>query len=128
MSSRQEVNQDIYQLKVVLKEGKPPIWRRFQTNLHLYRFDIGGIHSVPDPEDDFYDLHFVDSWRTWLSKVVSRDKARFTYEYDFGDSWEHQIPIKKILPPEPLPLNRVSTEPCKSLLLERPFALRRGSL
>ncbi len=116
------VNQEIYQLKVTLKESKPPIWRRFQvpgdvtlhrlhlilqsvmswTNSHLYRFDIGGIqYSVPDPEDDFNELHFVDSRRTRLSKVVSREKARFTYEYDFGDSWEHQILVEKILPPEP---------------------------
>jgi hypothetical protein len=121
MSSSQEANQHIYQLKVTLKESKPPIWRRFQipgnitlhrlhlvlqdmmgwTNSHLYRFDIGGVqYSIPDPEDDFYDLHFVDSRRTKLSKVVLREKAKFAYEYDFGDSWEHQIQVEKILPPE----------------------------
>jgi len=113
----------VYQLKVTLKESKLPIWRRFQvagnvtlhrlhlilqdvmgwTNSHLYRFDIGGIeYSIPDPvEDDFNELHFVDSRRTKLSKVVSREKATFTYEYDFGDSWEHQIVVEKILPAEP---------------------------
>jgi len=117
------MNQEIYQFKVNLKESKPPIWRRFQvsgnvtlhrlhlilqdvmgwTNSHLYRFDIGGIqYSIPDPvEDDFNELHFVDSRRTKLSKVAPREKARFTYEYDFGDSWEHQILVEKILPPEP---------------------------
>jgi hypothetical protein len=112
----------VYQLKVTLKESKPPIWRRFQvagnvtlhrlhlilqdvmgwTNSHLYRFDIGGIqYSIPDPvEDAFNELHFVDSRRTKLSKVAPREKAGFTYEYDFGDSWEHQILVEKILPPE----------------------------
>jgi len=116
-------NEMVYQLKVTLKESKLPIWRRFQvagnvtlhrlhlilqdvmgwTNSHLYRFDIGGIeYSIPDPvEDDFNELHFVDSRRTKLSKVVSREKATFTYEYDFGDSWEHQIVVEKILPAEP---------------------------
>ena len=118
---KMRVDQEIYQLKVTMKESKPPIWRRFQvpndttlhrlhlilqsvvgwTNSHLYRFDIEGIqYSVPDPEDDFNELHFVDSRRTRLSKVVSHEKARFTYEYDFGDSWEHQILVEKILPSE----------------------------
>ena len=113
-------NEMVYQLKGTLKESKPPIWRRFQvsgditlhrlhlilqdvmgwTNSHLYRFDIGGIqYSIPDPvEDAFNELHFVDSRRTKLSKVAPREKSRFTYEYDFGDSWEHQIQVEKILP------------------------------
>ena len=26
--------------------------------------------------------------------------AQFGYEYDFGDSWEHQITVEKILPPD----------------------------
>lgn len=47
------------------------------------------------------ELHFMDSRRTKLSKVVTREKSGFAYEYDFGDSWEHQILVEKILPPEP---------------------------
>jgi len=116
------MNQNIYQLKVTLKESKPSIWRQFQvpsnitlhrlhliiqsvmgwTNSHLYRFEIGGVqYSVPDPEDDFNRLHFVDSRKTQLGKVVPADKAMFAYEYDFGDSWEHQVLVEKIIPPEP---------------------------
>ncbi|MEW6142711.1 MAG: plasmid pRiA4b ORF-3 family protein [Chloroflexota bacterium] len=113
----------VYQLKVTLRESKPLIWRRVQvpgnvtlhklhmilqavmgwTNSHLYSFDIAGTeYSIPDPiEDDFNEFHFVDSRRTRLSKVVSREKVRFSYEYDFGDSWEHDILVEKILPAEP---------------------------
>ena len=119
----EQANGTVYQLKVTLRESKPLIWRQFQvpgnitlhrlhmilqsmmgwTNSHLYRFDIAGIqYSIPDPaEDDFNELHFVDSRRTRLSKVVSQEKARFTYEYDFGDSWEHDILIEKILSVDP---------------------------
>ena len=52
-------------------------------------------------EDAFNELHFVDSRRTKLSKAVPHEKARLTYEYDFGDSWEHQILVEKIQPPHP---------------------------
>jgi len=119
----EQKNGMVYQLKITIKGRKPPIWRRVQvsgnitlhrlhmilqsvmgwTNSHLYRFDIAGIeYSLPDPfEDDFYALHFVDSRRTRLNKVVPGEKARFSYEYDFGDSWEHDILIGKILPVEP---------------------------
>lgn len=115
-------NETVYQLKVTLKESKPFIWRRVQvpgnitlhrlhmilqsvmgwTNSHLYRFDIAGTgYSIPDPEeDDFNELRLVDSRRTRLNKVASCEKARFSYEYDFGDSWEHEILFEKILPAE----------------------------
>jgi hypothetical protein len=35
-----------------------------------------------------------------LQQVVSRVKDKLIYEYDFGDSWEHELLIEKILPPE----------------------------
>ncbi len=35
-----------------------------------------------------------------LNQVVSTAPARFIYEYDFGDGWEHEILVEKILPPE----------------------------
>jgi len=28
-------------------------------------------------------------------------KYRFVYEYDFGDSWEHELVVEQVLPPEP---------------------------
>jgi hypothetical protein len=34
-----------------------------------------------------------------LSKMIgSQEKAKFSYTYDFGDSWEHEILVEKILP------------------------------
>jgi len=113
--------QQVYQLKVTLKGSKPPIWRRFQvagdvtlhhlrlilqvvmgwTNSHLYQFEIEGIDfGEPDPES-FYGLRIKNSKIAKLSKVAPRERAKFLYEYDFGDSWNHEILVERILPAEP---------------------------
>ena len=46
---------------------------------------------------------FVETERAWgtFRKRIAEEKQKFLYEYDFGDGWEHQIVVEKILPPEP---------------------------
>ena len=42
-------------------------------------------------------------------------KSRFLYEYDFGDRWEHELLVEKILPRdegEHYPLCRTGTRAC----------------
>ena len=34
-------------------------------------------------------------------QVIKQEKSKFSYTYDFGDSWEHSILVEKILPKEP---------------------------
>ena len=36
-----------------------------------------------------------------LAEVVTRAKPKFIYEYDFMDSWEHEIVAEKLLPLDP---------------------------
>lgn len=117
--ARSKTSSVIYQIKVTLRGSKPPIWRRFQVagdtrlsklhdilqvvmgweDYHLYQFTIGGTYfGRPDPD---FGLDMESDRKVRLSQVVTGEKAKFTYEYDFGDSWEHQILIEKILPPEP---------------------------
>jgi hypothetical protein len=109
---------DIYQIKVTLNESEPPIWRRFQvpgdvrlsrlhdvlqvvmgwTDSHLHQFKVGGTSfGIPDPE--FGGIE--DDKRVTLQEVAPAEGARFVYEYDFGDSWEHDLLVEKIMPPEP---------------------------
>ncbi|MFQ5612518.1 MAG: plasmid pRiA4b ORF-3 family protein [Anaerolineae bacterium] len=108
----------IYQLKVTLRGLRPPIWRRIQVagditlyelhlvlqatmgwaNYHLYQFTINGIHYGEPHPDDWYDI--VDVRKTRLNAVASEAGSKFLYEYDFGDGWEHEIKLEKILPPE----------------------------
>ena len=111
----------IYQMKVTLKYSKPPIWRRLLVrgdstlaelheilqiafdwfNEHLHQFTVGETYyGVPNP--DFFDfLDVRDERKIRLRQFVDREGYRFLYEYDFGDSWIHQIRVEKILSPQP---------------------------
>ncbi|MGB9920185.1 MAG: plasmid pRiA4b ORF-3 family protein [Moorellales bacterium] len=107
----------ICQFKVTLKGIRPPIWRRFQApnhitlyklhlvlqevmgwlNCHLYHFVIGGV-EYGDPDPDFGDAE-VNAKRVTLWQVLPEPKAKFLYEYDFGDGWQHEVVLEKVLPP-----------------------------
>lgn len=108
----------IYQLKVTLKHSKAPIWRRIQvrsditlyklhqilqivmgwTNSHLHQFIVSGIY-YGEPDLDF-DCEVINEKRTRLNQIVRGVKVKFVYEYDFGDSWDHDIVVEKVLEPE----------------------------
>ena len=114
--------QSIYQLKITLKGCRPPIWRRVQvrgdstleqlhwviqlsmgwTNSHLHSFRIRGIeYGVPMPELGFDEMGLRDEQPVKLSKVISGEKFKFSYLYDFGDSWDHDILVEKVLEVDP---------------------------
>ena len=107
----------IYQIKVTLDDTHPPIWRRIQVpshttllklhdilqivmgweDYHLHMFTIEGS-MYGDPADDEYgDLGTVDEARFKLNQVIYREGQRLSYEYDFGDSWDHTLLVEKIL-------------------------------
>lgn len=102
----------LYELRVVLKDTEPPIWRVIQvpehatlhrlhevlqvamgwTNSHLYLFHVGGsTFGEPSPE---WELDVRDSTHTMLSDIASQGSVPFLYEYDLGDSWLHEITIQ----------------------------------
>ena len=39
-----------------------------------------------------------DARTVTLAALVRGEKSKFLYEYDFGDSWEHELLVEKILP------------------------------
>ena len=111
----------IYQLKITLRHSRPPIWRRFLapsdmnlaklhhviqevmgwTDSHLHQFKVGNVYYGITYPDDFGGMPETrDERKARLDMLVSRLKAKFIYEYDFGDSWEHDVVLEKILPPE----------------------------
>jgi hypothetical protein len=109
------------QLKVVLLGSKPSIWRRLQvpgnaslgwlhavlqtamgwTNSHLHHFlTQDARYSDPRHNEDmgFGDEPDRNEAKATLLQVAPEEGAQFVYEYDFGDSWEHEITVEKILP------------------------------
>jgi hypothetical protein len=113
----------LYQLKVTLKWSKPPIWRRIVvrgglklnllhdviqiamgwTDSHLHQFMTGSrdtrrFYGVSDPEAG---SDMLNERRYTVADLAPRVKAKFVYEYDFGDGWEHEIAVENILPPDP---------------------------
>jgi hypothetical protein len=119
MPARKQTGDHVYQLKISLKGARPPIWRRVQVagditlgqlhqiiqasmgwyDSHLHLFQVGRMeYGQPAPEDDF-DIDDEDS--ITLNQVTRREKFKFAYTYDFGDSWDHEILVEKILPADP---------------------------
>lgn len=107
----------VYQLRVTLRDVTPPIWRVIQVagdatlyrlhliiqevmgweNYHLFMFTIDRVeYGEPDP-DDFRKVK--SARRTKLSQVIRQARQRFLYEYDFGDGWEHDVKVEKVLKP-----------------------------
>ena len=106
----------IYQIKISLIGAKPPIWRTVLvasdlglgdfhdviqvamgwTDSHLHQF-MDNKKSYGIPDDDF-ELEMEDEADYKLSQLLKKEKDTLTYEYDFGDSWEHKILLEKILP------------------------------
>ncbi len=108
----------ILQLKISLNEIKPEIWRRFLVrdnirfdklhriiqeimgweNYHLYEFNISGKQlGVIDSDALDSNPDLKDSEKIKLFEHINKEKQKFSYLYDFGDSWEHEIVVEKII-------------------------------
>lgn len=107
----------VYQLKVTLTGVDPPVWRRVQVsdcslgdlhfviqaamgwqNSHMHLFAVNGTRYGPVVSED---LDTEDEENILLGQIVAgKKKARLVYEYDFGDSWEHEVLFEKLVEPE----------------------------
>ena len=113
----------LYQLKITLRHSTPAIWRRVVvsadmtldclhdviqivmgwTNSHLHQFITGRgsaviYYGLPDPQFADMGNEMLNERRYSVADLAPAAKRKFVYEYDFGDSWMHEIVVEKILP------------------------------
>lgn len=109
----------IHELRITLLELAPPIWRRVQVPAsmsldrfhrviqaamgwrqeHLYEFTIDGVlYGLPDRE---FGREIADARRIRATRIGRTAGATCTYLYDFGDGWQHEIVLERVLEPEP---------------------------
>lgn len=121
MAENQKDGLSIYQLKVTIKYIRPPVWRRLQisrditlaslhdvlqtafgwTDSHLHQFVIGDTYyGIPTPYTIDWGPSLKNETRARLGDTVGRSRKKFLYGYDFGDSWEHEIIVEKVVAPE----------------------------
>jgi len=118
----------VYQFKITLKGIRPPIWRRIQVpenytfwdlhvaiqdsmgweDYHLHEFEIfdpskGLKVNIGIPPEELgvsFGKETLPGWEERISDYFSMENRRAVYVYDFGDNWEHEIVLEKILPRE----------------------------
>ncbi len=104
-----------FQLRIELRELLPPVWRRFLVpgsitlpglhrviqevmgweNCHLHLFRFGNKeYGVPDP---VFPSEMRNERGRRLHEFLRNEGETFGYEYDFGDSWEHDLVVERIV-------------------------------
>lgn len=112
----------IYQFKITLAGVKPSVWRRIQVpgdysfwdlhvaiqdamgwlDSHLHQFQIaipitGENVLIGIPDDDFdWSRAKLPGWETAIADYFTLDNRSASYEYDFGDDWQHRIRLEAI--------------------------------
>ncbi|MBK8267027.1 MAG: plasmid pRiA4b ORF-3 family protein [Planctomycetes bacterium] len=116
--------ESIFELKVSLIGSRPLIWRRFEMasyytlddlhnviqfvmgwyDCHMHQFivDADRRYGPPPPADLVNDIwadeKLQNSQSIAISALEDELKKGIQYEYDFGDSWLHEINLVKSLP------------------------------
>jgi hypothetical protein len=104
-----------FQLRIELREVLPPVWRRFLVpgsitlqglhrviqevlgweNCHLHLFRFGKKeYGIPDPE---FPSEMRNERGRRLREFLRDEGEVFWYEYDFGDNWEHDVLVERIV-------------------------------
>jgi hypothetical protein len=107
----------IYQLKVSLQGAKPPIWRRLEVPADLslarlhhvmqiaFGWDDSHLHAFETPFGDFgtadAELGRRAERPVSLEQVAPDVNSRIRYVYDFGDDWQHDVVVEKVVDRDP---------------------------
>jgi hypothetical protein len=109
----------IFQLKISLAFSDPLIWRRLLVpgeislrqlhhilqhcmgwdDIHTHRFLVGKVFYGPSENGELWEQTGERDEATYRLAMLETDmKWCFTYVYDFGDGWEHEIELEQTLP------------------------------
>ena len=110
-----------FQLKIAIKNSKPPIWRRVivpagitfsQLSIilnkvmgwcgyHLFEFEFYHLElRIAEDAEEFdvgygpYD--YVEASSTYIREYLEENDW-FTYTYDLGDEWQHRVTVEKTI-------------------------------
>ncbi len=103
----------VYRLKVGLRGAKPPIWRRLEVPADV---SLARLHSIIQVAFGWHDSHlhvFETPYGSFgtadadlghraeapvtLEQVAPAVNSKLRYTYDFGDDWQHDILVEKVL-------------------------------
>jgi hypothetical protein len=102
----------VYQIKVTLIDIRPLIWRRFRVYSDITFRDLHNILQIVMGWENYHLYQFLLSSHQFvesqlgagdkpathrLDEFVQHEGAVLRYEYDFGDSWQHDLELEKIL-------------------------------
>jgi hypothetical protein len=112
--------QQAYVLRVSIAHSSPKIWRKLSVpenytlgdlhavlqaafgwyNCHLHSFTVNSIEYGMAEDDMNFGVEFdtIDENTVCLCHLDLQPKKKFHYLYDFGDSWDHEITVSKIVP------------------------------
>jgi hypothetical protein len=115
------------QLKVTLKNRRPPIWRTVLmpatatlAALHrviqvLYGWDGDHLHAFRARHATYGDPSFEleeadDETQVRVQDALAAGGGKIAYEYDFGAGWTHEVALERKLPRDPLAVCPVCTK------------------
>ena len=130
IATRQEFKENadqVLQFKIRLQGSRPRIWRRFQVdnvtlgdfhmviqfimgwdNSHLHQFDIDRVFYEPAMMiEDFGFGPAPKNENSYMlsdvlpKKMEGKDKFWFSYIYDMGDDWHHEVTFEGYQPRQP---------------------------
>lgn len=110
-----------FQLKIAIKNSKPPIWRRVivpsgitfsQLSMilnevmgwcgyHMFEFEfyhkeIRLVENVEDLNAGYDTFDYLEASENFIREYLEENDW-FTYTYDLGDDWQHRVTIEKII-------------------------------
>lgn len=110
-----------FQLKIAIKNSKPPIWRRVivpagitfsqlsmilnevmgWSGYHLFEVEFYHLElRIIENADEYMDIgygpyDYLEASTTYIREYLEENDW-FTYTYDLGDDWQHRVTIEKI--------------------------------